>query len=476
MDANQFNNLIQGLQALSDQIQAQVQAQQQAAAAAGAAPPAITAVSPYEGGALDVNSRVGSALFEAAGECLEGFKDEKYDGKPEHLYSLIAALKGRSEKCYWNSQAHSVVTNIGDDNLNLFNDYGRITKAQLVQARTDRQDNNNVRAQQNARMMYNSLWNSMTARLRENLDTDPELATDIRQDGPLMLWKLVTMSNETTFYQANAMRDQLHVLHPKRFSYDIQATNDFIRKALRVMRAASGDGATPGRQEALYFIFSAYKKIKTPEEWSRTIQFYENQLYADPANATKEALYEKGEALQQKIAKSPEGWHPSDKSPQEQVIAMLAEQKKAASNKDSKSGNEQGSNGRRNGKGRRGKRNREKSDKDAERPPPDLPPFVNSPGKEGDMKKYKGNTWYYCDFEHRHGHWVQHKPEGCKAKQAAKKREKNNDSPSTNSSGNSIKVERNSFKQSMSALFAGQGIDADTDALIDAALDSCQQE
>ena len=127
MDEARFNQLLQGLQALTAQIQAQANAQEAANAAAAAAPPAVTAVSPYEGGPLDLQSRVGSALFSEGSKCLEGFEDDPYDGKPERLYSLIAALKGRSAKCKWDAANHNIVSNIGPNNLNLFKDYGRLT-------------------------------------------------------------------------------------------------------------------------------------------------------------------------------------------------------------------------------------------------------------------------------------------------------------------------------------------------------------
>ena len=86
MDAGQFNQLIQGLTTLVGQIQAQNNA---AAAAAAAGAPMITAISPYKGGTLDINSHTGSILYQEAIRALD--EDYLYNGKSEHLYPFIAA-------------------------------------------------------------------------------------------------------------------------------------------------------------------------------------------------------------------------------------------------------------------------------------------------------------------------------------------------------------------------------------------------
>ena len=427
--------------------------------------PRLRPVLPYEGGALDINSQTGSILYQDAIKML----DEKYlyDGKPEHLYPFIAALKGCVTKCKWDDDANGVIINIGPHDLNLLTDYGRLDKADLLQARADRNQNGTVRARQNAGMFYHCIWNSLSSSMRESLDTDPELHNEIQEDGPLLFYKLVSMTQETTFIQANAMRDQLNTLHPKKYSYNIKSTNEFIHRALRVMRAASEDGRSPSRQEALYFIFGAYKKIKSPPEWVQTIQFYENQMASTPALANEETLYEKAEALQQKISKSSTGWKPSDKSPEEQVIAMMADGKgKGKSNNRRSSGKSDSTQGS------------DKNQQGASTNKP-RPPFTKSDGKEGDTKKWKNRTWYYCSYDHKDGHWVTHKPTDCILKK--KQKQQNNSSSSTSASSDkkdtdNLVMDRNKLKHSMAAVFAGSGIDIDPSDMINATIDALQQE
>lgn len=458
MDAAQLNQLLTGLNALTAQLQAQ-----------NPAPAAITNVSPYEGDAIDVTSRTGQALFQAATQALD--PDKPYDGRSESLYPFIAALKGRAKTCKWDSGTHSILTNIGAGNLNLLTDYGRIPKADLTAARTARDAaGGSVRARQNARMLYQCIWNSLTSDMRETLDTDPELTTDINEDGPLLFHKLVSMSHQTTFIQANSMRDALSSLHPKRFNYDIKETNEFIRRALRIMRAASEDGKSPSKQEALYFIFNVYKKIKSPQEWVQTIQFYENQMGSDPTLASEEKLYEQAKTLQEKIEKSPTGWKPSDRSPEEQVIAMLAEQKKQGSQKSS----EQDKHGRKKDQRSRSRRSDSKSQDDSSKEKK-RPPFNNSRGKEGDTKTWEGKTWYYCSSQHKDGHWVTHKPSECRAKKRSPNDRADTDR-SKDKSNDKIQVDRNKLKQSMSAVFQGSGLEIDPEQLLNAAFDALDQE
>ena len=453
MDAAQLNQLLTGLQALTQQLQANANANQ--AANAGA-------VSPYEGGPINVNTRTGSSLYAEATKAISD--DKPYNGKSEELYPLIASLKGRATKCHWGDQ---VITNIGPDDLNLFTDYGRIQKQTLLDVRTARDaDNtdNGLRQRQNANMFYHCLWNSLSSTMKETLDVDPELTTEIQEDGPLLFFKLVTMSQQTTFIQANSMRDQLNTLHPKRFNYNVKSINDFIRRALRIMRAASDNASSPSRQEALYFIFTTYKKIKLPTEWVQTMQFYENQMATQPANiATEESLYEKAESLQQKIEKSPTGWKPSDKTAEEQVVAMIAEQKKRSAS--SSSSNKQADT-------KKG-RNQSTKSNDGKDPSDKKPPFANSKGKEGDVKTWKEKKYYYCSHDHKTGHWQTHKPSECRAKQKKSGSEK-----SDSSSGDSgrVTVDRNKLKQSMSAIFASSGLDVDASELVTAAIDALDQE
>ena len=170
----------------------------------------------------------------------------------------------------------------------------------------------------------------------------------------------------------------------------------------------------------------------------------------------------KAEAHQQKL-ETEGNWKPSDISPEEQIVSMMAKlqkpdkKDKSTSGKDKKSGKEDKG-------GKKGKQGGD--DKQAK------PPFWNSPGKEGDSKTWKSKTYYYCDFEHKEGHWVRHKPSECKAK----KQGSTGHHKSETDKGSKVAIDRNKLKTSMAAVFQASGYDVDIESIFDAAVAASSKE
>jgi hypothetical protein len=89
-------------------------------------------ISPYEGGMLDLTSKVGQSLFQEGSKPL----DAKFSGKPEELFVFIADLKCHTQECYWNSAAHGILTiTVNGKDLNLLDNYGQLTAANVEAAR-----------------------------------------------------------------------------------------------------------------------------------------------------------------------------------------------------------------------------------------------------------------------------------------------------------------------------------------------------
>ena len=135
-------------------------------------------------------------------------------------------------------------------------------------------------------------------------------------------------------------------------------------------------------------------------------------------------------------------WQPSDKTPEEQTLAMVAQQqqtKKSSNNSTkSKSNSDQGS------------KAMEKDKKS--------PPFANKPGKLGDTKQWNGKTYYWCPANHKHSHWHMHKVEECNTyKKMLKEQEKSNN----DDSAKKVTMDKDKLKKGMVAIFPSGDFNTD---------------
>ena len=103
------------------------------------------------------------------------------------------------------------------------------------------------------------------------------------------------------------------------------------------LKAASAAGGTITDQEILYFQFKVYKKIKAPAEWTTHILFLESTVARTPGYTPK-TLFNEMQAKYTTLLN--QGlWWPSNKTPEEQTLAMAAQQQqtKKSSNNSTKS-------------------------------------------------------------------------------------------------------------------------------------------
>ena len=170
-------------------------------------------------------------------------------------------------------------------------------------------------------MMYKCLKNSITD------DAESALAScelNFHEDDPTLFFHIVNQLFTATFSNAQATRDKLAEFHPKRFRYDILQVNNFICAAVKSLKAASTSGGTITDQEILYFQFKIYKKIKAPAEWTSHILFLEATI-ASNAGYLPDTLF--NEVQIKYTNHSNQGlWRPSNKTPEEQTLAMVAQQ------------------------------------------------------------------------------------------------------------------------------------------------------
>ena len=223
--------------------------------------------------------------------------------------------------CRWDNPTHGILTvAINGTNYNLLDDYGKLTKPQVQAAWTAcNAADASPRAKQNSQMMYECLMASITDEVKSALASRDH---DFHKDGPLLFYHVVSQLFMATFANAQATHDNLLDFHLKWFQYDIIQVNNYISSDVMTLKAASSAGGTITDQEILYFQFKVYKKIKAPAEWTTHILFLESTIASTPGY-TPETLFNETQAKYTTLLNQ-ELWWPSNKTPEEQTLAMVA--------------------------------------------------------------------------------------------------------------------------------------------------------
>ena len=315
---------------------------------------------PYEKGHLDLASRHRSSQFRNGAQALAS----KFTGKVNALQLFLANLKTRAKTCRWDHPTHGILTMVvAGTEYNLLDDYAKITDAQVEAARAAHNAaDTSPRAKQISQMMYECLMASIPEEAKLALVSRDQ---EFHEDGPSLFYHVVSQLFTATFSNAQVTRDNPADFHPKRFQYNVIQVNNYISSAVMTLKAASSAGGTITDQEILYFKFKVYKKIKAPAEWTTHILFLELTVASTPGY-TPETLFNKMQAKYTTLLN--QGlWKPSDKTPKEQTLSMVAQQQqvKKGSNNPAKSKSI----------ATQGTKPMEKDEKN--------PPFANSHGKLG---------------------------------------------------------------------------------------------
>ena len=314
---------------------------------------------------LDLASWHGSSLFCNGALALAS----KFMGKVNTLQLFLADLKTRAKMCHWDHPTHGILmVAVNGNNYNLLEDYSKITKPQVQAAWTAHNAADaSPRAKQNSKMRYECLMASITEEAKSALASRDQ---DFHEDGLSLFYHVVSQLFMATFSNPQATCDNLSDFHPKRFKYDIIQVNNYISSAVMTLKAAPLARGTITDQEILYFQFKVYKKIKAPAKWNPHILFLESTV-ASTTGYTSETLFNKTQAkcttlLNQGL------WRPSNKTLEEQTLAMVAQQQKAkkSANNATKSKPNSGQSSKTMGKDKK------------------CPPFANSPGKLGGTKQW----------------------------------------------------------------------------------------
>ena len=264
------------------------------------------------------------------------------------------------------------------------------------------------------------------------------------EDGPSLFYHVVSQLFTATSSNAQANHDNLSDFHPERFKYDIVQVINHISSTIMTLNAASLASGTITNQEILYFQFKVYKKIKAPAEWTTHILLLESMVASIPGD-TPDTPFNETQAKYTTLLN--QGlWQPSDKTPEEQTLAMVSQQqlaKKSSSNSTMT------------------KPNSGQSSKTTEMDKKS-PPFANSLSKLGDTTQWNGKTYYWCPANHKHSHWHMHKVEECNTyKKMIKEQDKSN-----NDNMKKVTMDKHKPKKGIAAIFPSN--DFNTDNLAEA--------
>ena len=262
---------------------------------------------------------------------------------------------------------------------------------------------------------------------------------DFHKDGPSLFYHVVSQLFTATFSNTQATCDNLLDFHLKQFWYDVIQVNNYISSAVMTLKAASSAGGMITNQEILYFQFKVYKKIKAPVESTTHILFLESAVNSTPGY-TPETLFSKTQAKYTTLLK--QGlWKPSDKTPEEQTLAMVAQQQQAKKGSNNSTKSKPNS-----GQSAKPTENDKKS-----------PRFANSPSKFGDSKQWNGKTYYWCPANHKHSQWHTPKVEECNTykKMMKEQNKSNNDNKKT------VTVDVDKLKKGMAAIFPSSNFNTD---------------
>ena len=329
MDAATAQQLATAIQALAAAVAAITPPP---APPAPAAPVADPLTSPYEGGPLDLASWHGSSLFHDGAQALAS----KFTWKVNALQLFLAYLKTRAKTCCWDHPTHgTLMVAVDGTDYNLLDDYGRITNLQVEAARVAHKAMDaSPRAKQNSQMMYECLIASITKEAKSAFTSRDQ---DFHKDSPSLFFHMVSQLFMATFSNAQVTHDNLSDFHPKRFRYDVIQVKNYISSTVMTLKAALSAGGTITDQELLYFQFNIYNKIKAPAEWTTHILFLESTV-ASTQGYTPETFFNETQANYTTL-QNQGFWKPSDKTPEEQTLAMVAQQQqvKKGSNNPTKS-------------------------------------------------------------------------------------------------------------------------------------------
>ena len=168
-------------------------------------------------------------------------------------------------------------------------------------------------------MMYRCLKNSVRGQAKSKLAIS---TTEDQKDGPILFLILIEQTYTATFSHSQNIRELLLNIKPKAYQFDIIKTNSVIQTYIQMIKGGPKT-VTMSDAETLFYTFKAYKTIKAPSEWTNHVLHLETQAGEKKGLGLNDVM----DSAQKKYTdlKAINVWKPSDKSPDEHLLSLIAQ-------------------------------------------------------------------------------------------------------------------------------------------------------
>ena len=201
-------------------------------------------------------------------------------------------------------------------NYNLLDDYGKIMDLQVEAAQMACNTvDASPRAKQNSQMMYKCLMASTTKEAKSALASKDQ---DFHEGGLSLFYHVVSQLFTATFSNAQVTCDNLSDFHLKWFRYNVIQVNNYISSTVMTLKAAFSwrDHHRPG---------NPLLSVQGLQEDQGSGRVYDPHPILG-IHGNKHPWLHSGNPLQRNASQV---WKPSDKTPEEQTLAMVAQQQQA---------------------------------------------------------------------------------------------------------------------------------------------------
>jgi hypothetical protein len=354
-------------------------------------------------GVLNLSSSEGMKIYNAATAALSS----KFSGGPAEIYLLLKDLKQRSNAFGWSGITNVTIAGVPAAagaapppaiTYDLLTQYGLVTLAQLsVMANV--YENADGREAQNAHMMYQCLYNSLTeeAKLKVLSDHDDYEITltngIVVSNRPMFLKVIIRNSTVDTMSTVFHIRGNLNQLKEYMIviNCDIEMFNQYVTGQIEAL-AARGTGSS----DLLINLFEAYEIV--PDcKFNKHIENKKDD-YEEGATTTVNGLMHQALTKYKDLKRSNKWQAPT--AEEEQIVALTAQIEKLKRYTKKGTGAETAD-----GDKKRKDRVRRADD------PKFAWKLVKPKSGEPEVKVVNGKTYYWCA---KHDAWTLHKPDECR--------------------------------------------------------------
>ena len=370
---------------------------------------------------IDYDTKNGRDHYEKATAVLDS---ETYDCGADGFFQFSKDLARRAQEFGWSRKGGIGWMKKGDEKVNIFTDYGRLTLAEVkVHAATYMSTES--RKSQDDLMLYTCIMNSLdrSGKLKINVRENDFKIGEEKLPSGVTLFKIVVQeshidSNATTAVIRGKMQNLSAYM--QEVGNDIQKFNNYV---IVLMESLAARGETSS--DIMFHLFTAYGTCSD----QLFVKYMEDRLseYEDGKEFTWRQIMEKALA-KYKTLRTKNLWE-AQTDDQKKLIALEAEVQSLKRGKGQVHSNKNQKRNRTRESGQRSsKRRKGQSGHSNKTPKKEKPKWMFERPAELELfksKKWNGKTWYYCakctGGKCDPGRYTVHKPSECRGKEFFKR-------------------------------------------------------